>query len=48
MKRRDFFTVAGIGAGTVLAGSAGRVMAADKPKEGAVPDLEMPEVRLDC
>ena len=33
MKRRDFFTVAGIGAGAVLAGSAGRVMAADKPKE---------------
>ncbi len=33
MKRRDFFTVAGVGAGAILAGSAGRVTAADKPKE---------------
>ncbi len=33
MKRRDFLTVAGVGAGTIFAGSASRAMAADKSKE---------------
>ena len=33
MKRRDFLTVAGVGAGTIFAGSTSRVMAADKTKE---------------
>ena len=33
MKRRDFLTAAGLGAGLVLPGLAGPAMAADKPKE---------------
>ena len=32
MKRRDFFAVAGVGAGTVVLGVAGATMAADEPK----------------